>query len=158
MADQVSSMATMATPAKPQVRIFAQALASKGLLHELRAEMGRYGRGVSPDGQLAMRPGRRPRQPPEAARLLGHRLDPKLKTMTLYMNDLFDDNPELRPPARRWCAIDKKSDGNGGLTQPTLASATAARQARSEPGRIAAYVRSNRALGAQCPLASWRPP
>ncbi len=51
---------------------------------------------------------------PETAGATPVRYNPKKKTMTVYMNDLFDDNPELCPPSARWCTIDKKSDGAGG--------------------------------------------
>lgn len=36
------------------------------------------------------------------------------RTITLYMNDLFREQPRLRPTSERWCALSREPDGRDG--------------------------------------------
>lgn len=51
---------------------------------------------------------------PDTAGATAIRRDPRKKTVTLYLADLFDQSPELRPPSARWCPIELKPDGGAG--------------------------------------------
>lgn len=42
------------------------------------------------------------------------RREPAKKTITLYLENLFSEAPELRPPSARWCQIEKTPDGADG--------------------------------------------
>ncbi len=35
-------------------------------------------------------------------------------TVTVYMTELFQDQPKLRPTSPQWCMLSKETDGNGG--------------------------------------------
>lgn len=42
------------------------------------------------------------------------RRDADKRVCTLYANELFQDQPQLRPASRRWCVITREPDGAGG--------------------------------------------
>ena len=51
---------------------------------------------------------------PETTGATPVRHNPKRKTLTIYLNELFDETPELRPTGAKNCSFDVKPDGGGG--------------------------------------------